>query len=145
MAAKKRLETSLEPLKEGYIKPHLVIAPKIHWVLFVVISDNGEGKMSYAIGTWDHEPVFALRRNGTTENPLGSPQSRGLPTWLTIHDSFLNEVFFTFFRKKFPNKTPSIELFFKRSEELKELRSKAKLRAEEIKELISKTQSELKS
>lgn len=41
-----------------------------------------------AIGRWDGEPVLAMRWNGTDDNAIGNPQSRGLPTWFIVPSEF---------------------------------------------------------
>lgn len=40
--------------------------------------------MAVALGRWEDVPVIAMRWNGTDDNPVGHPQSRGLPTWFII-------------------------------------------------------------
>jgi hypothetical protein len=73
-----------------YIKPDRVISPKSSWFIRKVLYDGGPPGAgtgwSAAIGQWKDDQhgwteVLGVRWNGTTENPLGSPQSRGLPTW----------------------------------------------------------------
>lgn len=68
----------------SYIKPSDVVSPKKQWNLVEVIVDGGPGNPAYAIGTWDNERRVAFRWNGTDANPLGNPQSRGLPTWTML-------------------------------------------------------------
>lgn len=67
-----------------YIKPSDVQSPKRLWSLIHVLFDGGEGESSLAIGRWDRKPVLAMRWNGDKQNPLGNPQSRGLPTWFVV-------------------------------------------------------------
>ena|ERR1035441_9607842 len=75
-----------------YVKPVDVHAPKRHWMLLHVLFDGGpateknESPSSLAIGRWDNNPVLAMRWNGNEDNPIGNPQSRGLPTWFIIPD-----------------------------------------------------------
>jgi hypothetical protein len=69
-----------------YIKPAEVVSPKAHWSLIDVLLDRGEGDCAYALGIWDGERRIGFRWNGTKDNELGNPQSRGLPTW-TMLDS----------------------------------------------------------
>ena len=68
--------------------PHIpagkVVSPKKQWQLVDVIIDQGAGQPAYAIGTWEGERRVGFRWNGTEENPLGNPQSRGLPTWTML-------------------------------------------------------------
>ncbi len=67
-----------------YIKPGDVISPKAHWSLIDVLLDRGEGNCAYALGLWDGERRIGFRWNGTADNELGNPQSRGLPTWTML-------------------------------------------------------------
>jgi hypothetical protein len=73
-----------------YVVPEDVISPKNHWRLDEVILNRGAGKSAYAIGTWDGQPRIGFRWNGTTDSPIGNPQSRGLPTW-TMLDTDLHK------------------------------------------------------
>lgn len=75
-------------MKTTYTPPEKVTSPKLRWALIDVL-DNGSGKaiapgVSIALGRWDHEPRLAMRWNGNEDNPLGNPQSRGLPTWFIL-------------------------------------------------------------
>jgi hypothetical protein len=63
--------------------PESVISPKTHWSLTKVLEADREG-VSLAVGKWDYNPVLAIRWNGTKDNPIGNPQSRGLPTWFIL-------------------------------------------------------------
>src|SRR5260370_29274472 len=74
----------------AYINPKDVQSPKAHWELVAVLIDGGEGKGAYALGRWDGAPCIGFRWNGTDDNPIGNPQSRGLSTW-TILDDNLHE------------------------------------------------------
>jgi hypothetical protein len=69
-----------------YIPPNEVHAPKRLWSLIHVIFDGGEGNSSLSIGYAEKKPVLAMRWNGTKDDPLGNPQSRGLPTWFVVPD-----------------------------------------------------------
>jgi hypothetical protein len=73
-----------------YISPKDVVSPRVHWHLFEVILDGGERGASYALGSWDGERSVGFRWNGSSDAPIGNPQSRGLPTW-TILDPALHE------------------------------------------------------
>lgn len=68
----------------AYIKPSEVVSPKAHWSLIDVLLDRGEGGCAYALGVWDGERRIGFRWNGTKQNELGNPQSRGLPTWTML-------------------------------------------------------------
>ena len=51
-----------------------------HWVM--------PTEESGYMGGIENKPVLALRWNGKAGNPIGSPQSRGLPTWFIVPDQF---------------------------------------------------------
>ncbi|MBP32417.1 hypothetical protein [Methylobacterium sp.] len=74
----------------AHIPPRAVISPKRVWHLFDVLIEGEPGHGAYALGTWDGERRLAFRWNGTDDNPLGNPQSRGLPTW-TMLDKSMHE------------------------------------------------------
>jgi hypothetical protein len=76
----------------AYIKPNDVHSPKAHWHLFEVIIDKGPGSPAYALGTWDGERRVGFRWNGSDENPIGNPQSRGLPTWTMLGEELHSAV-----------------------------------------------------
>jgi hypothetical protein len=67
-----------------YVRPGEVRSPKLHWSLIDVLIDGDEGGGAYALGIWDGERRIGFRWNGTADNPLGNPQSRGLPTWTML-------------------------------------------------------------
>ena len=75
-----------------YVRPADVHAPKRYWSLVQVLFDGGEGDSSLAIGRWENNPVLAMRWNGTTESPLGNPQSRGLPTWFIVPEQHRKQI-----------------------------------------------------
>jgi hypothetical protein len=74
----------------SYVKPHEVRSPKAHWQLIDVLLDRGEGDCAYALGEWDGARRIGFRWNGTDQNPIGNPQSRGLPTY-TMLDRTMHE------------------------------------------------------
>src|ERR1051325_1200308 len=74
------------------VDPQTVQSPKRHLVLVSVIVNTGEDGYSVALIRWDGEPHLAMRWNGGAENPLGNPQSRGLPTWFVIPEDFQDSV-----------------------------------------------------
>ncbi|HTS41869.1 MAG TPA: hypothetical protein VMH84_15160 [Xanthobacteraceae bacterium] len=74
----------------AYVKPGEVHSPKVHWRLIEILLDRGEGDCAYALGKWDDVSRIGFRWNGTKDNPIGNPQSRGLPTW-TMLDPNLHE------------------------------------------------------
>jgi len=75
-------------MAKGYIDPADVRSPKRHWTLIDVLYDKDGAAV--ALGIWDDKPVLAMRWNGSAAegNPLGNPQSRGLPTWFIVPDQF---------------------------------------------------------
>jgi hypothetical protein len=83
---------------DTYIKPTDVHAPKRHWSLIHVLFDGGENEgtnltpSSLAIGRWDNDPVLAMRWNGNKGNPLGNPQSRGLPIWFIVPEQHWKQI-----------------------------------------------------
>ena len=76
----------------SYVKPTDVHAPKRFWSLIHVIFDGGPGESSLAIGRWENKPVLVMRWNGTDDNPLGNPQSRGLPTWFVVPEQHWKQI-----------------------------------------------------
>lgn len=74
-----------------YVDPKTVDSPRANWKLIEVlrngdINGRGDNDAALAIGEWDGERVFAVRWNGTNKEArgVGSPQSRGLPTWFIV-------------------------------------------------------------
>ena len=67
-----------------YVRPEDVKSPKSRWYLFEVVVPGEAEECAYALGEWDGERVIGFRWNGTDENPLGSPQSRGIATWMVL-------------------------------------------------------------
>jgi hypothetical protein len=75
-----------------YIPPTEVTSPKRQWALIAVLEDNGPGDCALALGRWNNEPVLAMRWNGDNEEgPIGTPQSRGLPTWFILPNGKYSE------------------------------------------------------
>ena len=70
-----------------YIRPEQVLSPKscVGGVLEVV-HDPGENRMSVARILWKEEEKIATRWNGSEEQPLGNPVSRGHATWFVVDD-----------------------------------------------------------
>ena len=71
----------------SYIRPEEVLSPKtmVGGVL-EVIHDPGENPMSVARILWEDEEKIATRWNGSDEQPLGNPVSRGHATWFVVDD-----------------------------------------------------------
>jgi len=80
----------------AYIPPSEVKSPRRHFTLVAVLDDGktddapgGESSVAVAVGRWRNaegsdEVVLAIRWNGDDANPIGNPQSRGLPTWFIL-------------------------------------------------------------
>lgn len=80
----------------SYIEPQKVNSPRRHFTLVAILDDGrkpenptGENSVSMSIGRWKNvagkeEPVLGIRWNGNDLNPIGNPQSRGLPTWFVL-------------------------------------------------------------
>lgn len=79
-------------MANNYVPATKVISPKRHWALITVLEDDGPGKGALAVGRWDNDPVLAMRWNGDSENPIGNPQSRGLPTWFIFPDGYVEAI-----------------------------------------------------
>lgn len=76
-----------------YISPTAVISPKRYWSLITVLHDGGPGGCALAVGRWENTPVLAMRWNGDNDdNPIGNPQSRGLPTWFIVPDDYVEPI-----------------------------------------------------
>ena len=79
-----------------YILPTAVTSPRRHFTLVAVLDDgrtddnpSGEENVAVALGRWRNgngteEPILGIRWNGSEANPIGNPQSRGLPTWFVV-------------------------------------------------------------
>lgn len=68
-----------------YIPPSEVVSPRRQWSFISVLDDPEKpGECVLALGRWENEPVLAMRWNGREDNPIGNPQSRGLPTWFIM-------------------------------------------------------------
>jgi len=79
-------------MSDIYIYPEQVISPKLHWNLIAVIDEGREGSSALAIGRWDGQLVLAMRWNGDRSNPIGHPQTRGLPTWFIIPKKYREDI-----------------------------------------------------
>ena len=75
---------SKDQTKPGYCKPEDVVSPKTRWQLVDVLYDGGEGNWAAALGIWDKDICLALRWNGTGEGGIGTPSSRGYPSWFIV-------------------------------------------------------------
>ena len=69
----------------SYVRPEEVLSPKsLVGGVLEVIHDPGEKRMSVARILWNEEEVIATRWNGSDEQPLGNPVSRGHATWFVV-------------------------------------------------------------
>lgn len=71
-----------------YIPPEHVTSPRESWTLVKVLAPGAAGTHALALGLWEGVPCIGIRYNGTTERPVGHPQSRGLPTWFLLPEDF---------------------------------------------------------
>lgn len=77
-----------------YIRPEDVESPKQRWSLIAVLDEGKEGTTALALGRWKskdgetNRPVLAMRWNGRTDNPVGTPHSRGLATWFIVEEKW---------------------------------------------------------
>jgi hypothetical protein len=97
----------------AYIAPDEVISPKALWRLVDVVLNKGPGEPAYAIGMWDRHRRIGFRWNGDHKNPLGNPQSRGLPTWVIL-DPALNSAVLKLVEKDNPSKAAILRAFLGR-------------------------------
>jgi hypothetical protein len=83
-------------MTKTYIKPQDVVSPKASVSELYVEFDGGIyddknpnpwGGFSVARMLWDGHPAVGIRWNGNGEW-VGTPQSRGLPTWFILPDPF---------------------------------------------------------
>ena len=69
----------------SYVRPEEVLSPKSSvGGILEVIHDPGENRMSVARILWEEEERIATRWNGSDEQPLGNPVSRGHATWFVV-------------------------------------------------------------
>jgi hypothetical protein len=98
-------------MAKQFVPPDQVTSPRRHWTLVAVVHDEGEGKWAAAIGRWDGKHVFAMRWNGNDDNPIGNPQSRGLPTWFVVPDLLRRPILDTILSAS-PEQRPLVDHFF---------------------------------
>lgn len=106
--------------KREIVAPENVVAPKKRWSLYKVVH-NDDGA-AVAVGMWDGSPYLAMRWNGTQDNPVGTPQSRGLAVWFLVPEHFWRAIISTLS----PNGRSIAEAFLKYAlDELPNKRRKA--------------------
>lgn len=74
-------------LENIYVNPLTVTSPKgrITPGSINVLYDGGAGSWSLVRLIWDNKPRVAIRWNGrASDDKVGNPQSRGLPTWFVL-------------------------------------------------------------
>jgi len=98
-------------MAKKFVPPAQVTSPRRHWTLVAVVLDGGEGNWAAAIGRWDGKPVLVIRWNGNDDNPIGNPQSRGLPTWFVVPDELRGSILETILRAS-PEKRPLVDHVF---------------------------------
>ena len=80
----------------NYIHPSQVNSPKLKWSLITVLDEGKQGESALALGRWEGEITLAIRWNGDSENTIGTPQSRGIPTWFIVpqkyHEAILSSL-----------------------------------------------------
>lgn len=69
-----------------YINPKAVKTPKNRLSgKNEVLVDKGERGWSICRLTWDGQPALGIRWNGSfNDDNMGTPQSRGMPTWFIL-------------------------------------------------------------
>jgi len=67
-----------------FTSPDTVISPKGSVSNVRVLLNTGEGGFAIAAMQWENQESLGIRWNGHPENPLGNPQSRGIPTWFIL-------------------------------------------------------------
>jgi hypothetical protein len=97
-------------MAKQHIAPADVISPKASWTLVDVVLDKGARDCAYAIGMWDRDRRVGFRWNGSPDNPIGNPQSRGLPTW-TMLDPELHAGVLALVEKANPGKASIMRAF----------------------------------
>jgi len=83
-----------------YYKPDMVVSPKGKLSDLKVIVDGGATKKygfgngySLACFTWEGKTCLGIRWNGSEDALLGTPQSRGIPTWFVLPDSIAHSIY----------------------------------------------------
>lgn len=69
-----------------HTNPEAVQSPKASVAQVRVLYDTGAGGWALASMLWEGKPVLGMRWNGDEKNPIGNPQSRGIPTWFVLPD-----------------------------------------------------------
>lgn len=75
-----------EQIAKPYTPPDTVLSPKGSVSNLRVLMDTGEDGWSIAALQWEGKERLGVRWNGNPTNPIGNPQSRGIPTWFVLPD-----------------------------------------------------------
>lgn len=76
----------------SYTTPDQVVSPQNKWLLKSVLYDGQEGRFAIAYGTWENEPSYGFRWNGTQKAPLGYPLARNqFATWFIMPENEVGE------------------------------------------------------
>jgi hypothetical protein len=81
----------------SYVEPAAVVSPRASIRSVEVIYSTNDGGWSVARIGWENSQSVGIRWNGSEDAPgIGSPQSRGNPTWFILpeelHDVILAKV-----------------------------------------------------
>jgi hypothetical protein len=81
----------------SYVEPAAVLSPRSSVRSVDVIYSTGNGGWSLARIGWENSQSVGIRWNGSYDEPgIGTPQSRGNPTWFILpddlHDVILKKV-----------------------------------------------------
>jgi hypothetical protein len=78
----------------SYIDPRTVISPKNLVRDLEIVFDAGSREGSWAVATflWDNKPRVGIRWNGELGQGVGTPQSRGVPTWFVLPEELAEPV-----------------------------------------------------
>ena len=70
----------------SFTPPDTVLSPKGAVTDLRVLYNTGEGGWSLSRLNWKGNESLGIRWNGSGENRIGNPQSRGVPTWFIVPD-----------------------------------------------------------
>jgi hypothetical protein len=78
----------------AYCDPNTVLSPKERVRAVRVLYDRGPGPGSWSAAEveWDNKSRLGIRWNGDDVSKVGSPQSRGNPTWFIVPDEIAVDV-----------------------------------------------------
>lgn len=72
-----------------FIPAEQVTSPRRRWTIIAILDDpKKEVTCALALGKWDDKLVLAMRWNGSADQPIGTPQSRGIPTWFILPERY---------------------------------------------------------